>query len=49
MERYPELIQDILSCDHEIANHGLDHDEFYGNTIEEQLDNIRRSQEYSDV
>ncbi|MDD4833249.1 MAG: polysaccharide deacetylase family protein [Lutispora sp.] len=45
VERYPELIKDILSCGHEIANHGLDHDDFYGNTIEEQLDNIRRSQD----
>jgi len=45
VERYPELIQDIMSSGHEIANHGLDHSDYYGNTIEEQLDNIRRSQD----
>ncbi|MDD4680875.1 MAG: polysaccharide deacetylase family protein [Clostridia bacterium] len=45
VERYPELIHDIMSCGHEIANHGLDHSDFYGNTIEKQLDNIRRSQD----
>jgi len=45
IERYPDLVLDILSCGHEIANHGLDHDDFYGNTVEEQLDNIHRSQE----
>lgn len=45
MERYPKLVQEIMSCGHEIANHGLDHDDFYGNTVEEQLDNIRRSQD----
>lgn len=45
IERYPELIKDILSCGHEIANHGSDHGDSYGNTIEEQLDNIKRSQD----
>lgn len=45
VERYPDLIHDILSCGHEIANHGLDHDDFYGNTVEEQLENIKKSQE----
>ncbi len=45
VERYPDLIQDIISCGHEIANHGLDHDDFYGNTVDEQLENIKKSQE----
>lgn len=45
VDRYPELIKDIVSCGHEIANHGLDHSEFYGNTVEEQLNNINQSQD----
>lgn len=45
VDRYPELIHDIMSCGHEIANHGLDHSDFYGNTIEEQLNNISQSQD----
>ncbi len=44
VDRYPDLIKDIMSCGHEIANHGLDHSDFYGNTVEEQLNNINQSQ-----
>ncbi len=43
--RYPELAKEIQSEGHEIGNHGLDHRGFYGNTPEEQLANIKRSQE----
>lgn len=44
VDRYPELIKDIISSGHEIANHGLDHSDFYGSTVEEQLNNIIQSQ-----
>ena len=45
VERYPELTREIASAGHEIANHGLDHGAFYGNTPEEQMDTINKSQE----
>ncbi len=45
VERYPEIIRDIISAGHEIAHHGLDHGSFYGNNAKEQMHTINKSQE----
>ena len=45
VEAFPDLVRMIQDAGHEIAHHGYDHDSFYGNTPEEQLAAIEKSQQ----
>ena len=45
MERNVPLVERILDNGHEIAHHGLYHEPSYGDTVEEQLEIIDKSQE----
>lgn len=45
VQGFSELACLIRDAGHEIANHGFDHDRFYGNTVKEQIDTIDKSQD----
>lgn len=44
VERYPALIEEILSNGHEIGHHGYDHRGNYGKNFDEQVETIERCQ-----
>jgi peptidoglycan/xylan/chitin deacetylase (PgdA/CDA1 family) len=43
--RYPHVVERIVAGGHELAHHGYFHEDSYGDTVEEQLDVIERSQQ----
>lgn len=44
-ERNPELVRRMAAAGHEIGHHGLYHEPSYGDTVEKQMEIIRKSQE----
>lgn len=45
MERCPDVAEKILNAGQEIAHHGFHHEPDYGDTVEQQLEIIEKSQE----
>ena len=43
-ERYPEVVMKIAEAGHEIGHHGYAHERFAGQTIEQQIEIIEKSQ-----